>query len=233
LIGTDPSIVKGFGLSCAHISHCFFRACVPLRQPISELCKPLYFTITVESVTSPHVPQIHRFRPQAQVPPLGVCLPHQRCGDSDLHARFRGPPRASPVRFQVSQPADRTSLGWARGVPLGECRFPGPTTRRLGRLRRESERSTPSVAAARRPCLVVVAATPNYLRQASQNLGKYKESISKAKPRNTVRLRYSFARPETLQNRCASAVCRALRGVFYLSDLSIFLSIHLVYLLYL
>ena len=31
-----------------------------------------------------------------------------------LHDRFRGPPRASPVRFQVSRPADRTSRGWAR-----------------------------------------------------------------------------------------------------------------------
>ena len=57
-----------------------------------------------------------------------------------LHDRFRGPPRASPVRFQVSRPADRTSRGWARGVPLAECRFPGPATRRLGQ--RESERST-------------------------------------------------------------------------------------------
>ena len=34
-----------------------------------------------------------------------------------------GAPRASPVRFQVSRPADRTSRGWARGVPLAECRF--------------------------------------------------------------------------------------------------------------
>ena len=97
-----------------------------------------------------------------------------------LHDRFRGPPRASPVRFQVSRPADRTSRGWARGVPLAECRFPGPAARRLGRLRRESERSTPSIRAPLREDLwwcvvvVVVAATPNYLRQASQNLGKYK-----------------------------------------------------------
>ena len=97
-----------------------------------------------------------------------------------LHDRFRGPPRASPVRFQVSRPADRTSRGWARGVPLAECRFPGPATRRLGRLRRESERSTaPGTCAPLREDLwwcvvvVVVAATPNYLRQASQNLGKY------------------------------------------------------------
>ena len=44
----------------------------------------------------------------------------------------------------------------------------------------ESERSTQNGSAARRPCVVVVvvvvvvvAATPNYLRQASQNLGKY------------------------------------------------------------
>ena len=38
--------------------------------------------------------------------------------------------------------------------------------------------SAPLKTAARRPCVVVVvvvvAATPNYLRQASQNLGKYK-----------------------------------------------------------
>jgi hypothetical protein len=39
--------------------------------------------------------------------------------------------------------------------------------------------SAPLPTAARRPCVVVVvvvvvvAATPNYLRQASQNLGKY------------------------------------------------------------
>ena len=38
--------------------------------------------------------------------------------------------------------------------------------------------SAPLKTAARRPCVVVVvvvvvAATPNYLRQASQNLGKY------------------------------------------------------------
>ena len=72
-----------------------------------------------------------------------------------LHDRFRGPPRASPVRFQVSRPADRTSRGWARGVPLAECRFPGPATRRLGRLRRESERA-PLQTAARRPLVVVV-----------------------------------------------------------------------------
>ena len=104
-----------------------------------------------------------------------------------LHDRFRGPPRASPVRFQVSRPADRTSRGWARGVPLAECRFPGPATRRLGRLRRESERSTaPGICAPLRENLwwcvvvVVVAATPNYLRQASQNLGKYSGRIGAA-----------------------------------------------------
>ena len=102
-----------------------------------------------------------------------------------LHDRFRGPPRASPVRFQVSRPADRASRGWARGVPLAECRFPGPATRRLGRLRRESERSTaPGICAPLRENLwwcvvvVVVAAPPNYLRQASQNLGKYFPSNS-------------------------------------------------------
>ena len=93
-----------------------------------------------------------------------------------LHDRFRGTPRASPVRFQVSRPADRTSRGWARVVPLAECRFPGPAARRLGLERVKA--SAPLQTAARRPCVVVVvvvvvAATPNYLRQASQNLGKY------------------------------------------------------------
>ena len=29
-------------------------------------------------------------------------------------------------------------------MPLAECRFPGPAARRIGRLRRESERSTPN-----------------------------------------------------------------------------------------
>ena len=42
--------------------------------------------------------------------------------------------------------------------------------------------SAPLKTAARRPCVVVVvvvvAATPNYLRQASQNLGKYVRSLS-------------------------------------------------------
>ena len=41
-------------------------------------------TITMESDTSDHVPQIHRFRPQARAPPLGGCLPHQRCGDGEV-----------------------------------------------------------------------------------------------------------------------------------------------------
>ena len=95
-----------------------------------------------------------------------------------LHDCFRGLPRALPVRFQVSRPADRTSRGWARGVPLAECRFPGPAARRLG-LESVKARA-PLQTAARRPLVVVVvvvvvvvAATPNYLRQASQNLGKY------------------------------------------------------------
>ena len=108
-----------------------------------------------------------------------------------LHDRFRGPPRASPVRFQVSRPADRTSRGWARGVPLAECRFPGPAARRIGRLRRENERSTSwhLSTAPREPCVIIVVVvvvvvrtpTPNYLRQASQNLGKYRGNIQTTK----------------------------------------------------
>ena len=55
--------------------------------------------------------------------------PISRGSTASPHDRFRGPPRASPVRFQVSRPADRTSRGWARGVPLAGCRFPGPAAR--------------------------------------------------------------------------------------------------------
>ena len=127
-----------------------------------------------------------------------------------LHDRFRGPPRASPVRFQVSRPADRTSRGWARGVPLAECRFPGPATRRLGRLRRESERSTaPGICAPLRENLwwcvvvVVVAATPNYLRQASQNLGKYCESTTFAK--NPAK--GGVSRVASVHTHCVCRVC--------------------------
>ena len=43
-------IRTGFGLNCAHISHCFAGV---YHNAISELCKGL--TITLESVTSPHV----------------------------------------------------------------------------------------------------------------------------------------------------------------------------------
>ena len=126
-----------------------------------------------------------------------------------LHDRFRGPPRASPVRFQVSRPADRTSRGWARGVPLAECRFPGPATRRLGRLRRESERSTaPGTARPRRPLVVVVvvvvvAATPNYLRQASQNLGKY--SLTYLGGPTSTSADVSVPRPRTHDDRTAGS----------------------------
>jgi hypothetical protein len=59
-----------------------------------------------------------------------------------LHDRFRGPPRASPVRFQVSQQADRTSRGWARGVPLAECRFPGPASPTARAVKARCERSS-------------------------------------------------------------------------------------------
>ena len=43
-------------------------------------------TIAMESDTSAHVltPQIHRFRPHARAPPLGGCLPHQRCGEDEV-----------------------------------------------------------------------------------------------------------------------------------------------------
>ena len=65
-----------------------------------------------------------------------------------LHDCFRGPPRALPVRFQHSRcrgrPIERREAVGVRGASGRMPRFPGPATRRLGRLRRESERSTPN-----------------------------------------------------------------------------------------
>ena len=49
---------------------------------ISELYKGMYHYNGVWH-ESPG-PQIHRFRPQARAPPLGVSLPHQRCGDGEV-----------------------------------------------------------------------------------------------------------------------------------------------------
>ena len=60
-----------------------FRACVPLRR-ICGLCKGLYHHNGVWHESTR--PQIHRFRPQARAPPLGVSLPHQRCGDGEVDA---------------------------------------------------------------------------------------------------------------------------------------------------
>ena len=57
----------------------FERVC---HYAISELCKGLYHHNGVWH-ESPR-PQIHRFRPQARAPPLGVSLPHQRCGDGEV-----------------------------------------------------------------------------------------------------------------------------------------------------
>ena len=79
-------------------------------------------------------------------------------------------------------------------MPLAECRFPGLATRRLGRLRRESERSTPN-GRAKTLCgggggvvvvVVVLTPTPNYLRQASQNLGKYATVYRRFLPYDSV-----------------------------------------------
>ena len=66
-------IVPIFHTVFAHVYH----------YAISELCKGLYHHNGVWH-ESPR-PQILRFRPQAQAPPLGVlCLPHQRCGDGEV-----------------------------------------------------------------------------------------------------------------------------------------------------
>ena len=111
----------------------------------------------------------------------GRAAPRSRAREHRLHDRFRGPPRASPVRFQVSRPADRTSRGWGREG----CLWPNAASQ--GRppdgSGGESERSTPNGRAKTfgggggGGGGGVVAATPNYLRQASQNLGKYIKSM--------------------------------------------------------
>jgi hypothetical protein len=56
-------------------------SCVCTTTPY-ELCKGLYHHNGVCHESSR--PQIHRFRPQARAPPLGVYLPHQRCGDGEF-----------------------------------------------------------------------------------------------------------------------------------------------------
>ena len=71
------------------------------------------------------------------------------------------------------RPIERREAG-REGCLWPDARFPGPAARRLGL--ESVKASAPLPTAARRPCVVVVvvvAATPNYLRQASQNLGKY------------------------------------------------------------
>ena len=60
-------IRTGFGLNCAHISHCFAEV---YHNAISELCKGLHHHTGVCHESKR--PQIRRFRPQARVPPLGV-----------------------------------------------------------------------------------------------------------------------------------------------------------------
>ena len=87
----------------------------------------------------------------------------------------------SPVFFSPScEPAScRLLLPFLQlsGVPLAECRFPGPATRRLGRLRRESERSTPN-GRAKTLCGGGggggggAGNPPNYLRQADPESGE-------------------------------------------------------------
>ena len=86
-----------------------------------------------------------------------------------LHDRFRGPPRASPVKVPgVAAGRSNVARLGARGA---SGRMPLP---RAGHpTARAVKASAPLKTAARRPLMVVVAATQNYLRQASQNLGKY------------------------------------------------------------
>ena len=89
-----------------------------------------------------------------------------------LHDRFRGPPAAEGLTGQVPGVAAGRSNVARLGARGASGRMPLP---RAGRpTARAVKASAPLQTAARRPLVVVVAATPNYLRQASQNLGKYR-----------------------------------------------------------
>ena len=94
-----------------------------------------------------------------------------------LHDRFRGPPRASPVRFQVSRPADRTS----RGVPLSriaDAASQGRPPDGSG-LKRESERST-SNGRAKTLCGVVVVVVVAATRTTSGRLPRIPGSTARS-----------------------------------------------------
>ena len=102
----------------------------------------------------------------------------------------RGPHR-SGSRCR-GRPIERREAG-REGCPSGRMPLPRaghPTARAV-------KASAPLKTAARRPCVVVVvvvvvAATPNYLRQASQNLGKY--CTSTCHPRRVPSDTRAFAR---------------------------------------
>ena len=55
----------------------------PLQEDLSRYAEnqPYHHNVVWHESTRP---QIHRFRPQARAPPLGVSLPHQRCGDGEV-----------------------------------------------------------------------------------------------------------------------------------------------------
>ena len=86
---------------CPYFTLCFVRV---YHYAISELCKGLYHHNGVchvtSRVTSPHVLGFTGFDQdhEARAPPLGVCLPHQRCGDGEVSESgvsegVCGPPR--------------------------------------------------------------------------------------------------------------------------------------------
>ena len=74
----------GFGLNCAHISHCFRETVSVCHYAISELCKGLC-TITTESGTSPHASSDSPASTTgASAAAWSMRLPHQRCGDGEV-----------------------------------------------------------------------------------------------------------------------------------------------------
>ena len=90
--------------------------------------------------------------------------------------RWRRPGAAEGLTGQVPGVAAGRSNVARLGARGASGRMPLP---RAGRpTARAVKASAPLQTAARRPLVVVVvAATPNYLRQASQNLGKYSSSL--------------------------------------------------------
>ena len=81
-------------------------------------------------------PHIHRFRPQARAPPLGVSLPHQRCGDGEVSGSGVSEGVCEAPTFMewstMVVPTYPEGGSHALQVCMPLPSFPGPAARRLG-----------------------------------------------------------------------------------------------------